>query len=201
VSLTEDEGASLDPADWGAFRRAAHDLLDRCIDRLECARDHPWQPMPDGLVEAYAISGPVRDVEELTRALAEDVMPYATGNTHPRFFGWVHGTGLASGLLSEMVAATMNSNCGGRDHGMSYMERAVVDWSRQVFGLPETASGILVAGTSQATVIALAAARVAALGAEVRKTGPIWPPTRASGFMSTGPSALGRDWPIPPGAV
>ena len=65
-------------------------------------------------------------------------MPYATGNTHPRFFGWVHGSGLPSGLLAEIAAAGMNSNCGGRDHIANYVEQAVIEWSRDVFGLPET---------------------------------------------------------------
>lgn len=165
------EGPGLDPADWDAFRAAAHALLDRCVDRLHSARDHPWRPVPLGLADLYAIGEPVQDPGAMAHILAEQVLPYATGNTHPSFFGWVHGTGLVSGLLSEMVSATMNSNCGGRDHGASYMERAVVDWCRQVFGFPASASGVLVAGTSQATVIALTAARIAALGPEVRKVG------------------------------
>ena len=33
-----DDPASLDPDDWDAFRAAAHDLLDSCIDRLAAAR-------------------------------------------------------------------------------------------------------------------------------------------------------------------
>jgi aromatic-L-amino-acid/L-tryptophan decarboxylase len=169
--MTSPEAGGLDPEDWTRFREAAHALLDRCIDRLEDARSHPWQPVPPDLDRTYAIGAPLPDPVELGDVLARDVLPHATGNTHPRFWGWVHGTGLASGLLSEMVAATMNSNCGGRDHGASRMERAVIDWSRRVLGFPETASGVLVAGTSQATVIALAAARVAALGPEVRSRG------------------------------
>jgi glutamate/tyrosine decarboxylase-like PLP-dependent enzyme len=70
-----------------------------------------------------------------------------------------------------MVAATMNSNCGGRDHGAVYVEREVIEWCRRCFGFPEGASGLLVAGTSQATVIALAAARTKALGAQSRQDG------------------------------
>lgn len=110
-------------------------------------------------------------LESLTQELLEHILPYATGNTHPRFFGWVHGSGLASGILSELVAATMNSNCGGRDHGAVYVERAVIEWCRQCFGLPTGASGVLVAGTSQATVIALATARLKALGQVSRQRG------------------------------
>lgn len=162
----------LDPADWGAYRRAAHALLDSCIDRLESAAEHPWQPVPETIREGYALDGaPLGDAAALTPLLRDTVLPYGTGNTHPRFWGWVHGTGLASGLMSEMVAATMNANLGGRAHGAAEMERAVIDWARAVMGFPPGASGVLVAGTSQATVIALACARVRALGPDVRTLG------------------------------
>lgn len=35
------EGPGLNPTDWDAFRHAAHDLLERCIDRIARARNHP----------------------------------------------------------------------------------------------------------------------------------------------------------------
>lgn len=165
-------GSLLDPQDWGAFRRAAHKLLDACMDRIEGARDHPWQPLPDDVRAGYALDGaPLGDAAALAPILADTVLPYGTGNTHPRFWGWVHGTGLASGILTEMVAATMNANLGGRAHGAVEIERAVIDWARQVMGFPPCASGVLVSGTSQATVIALASARLRALGAEARVEG------------------------------
>ncbi|MFC3612444.1 pyridoxal phosphate-dependent decarboxylase family protein [Lutimaribacter marinistellae] len=164
----------LDPSDWQEFRAAAHDLLDACIDRLASASEHPWQPTPEEVRATYALAetgGGMKDPAQLANDLRDSVLPYGTGNTHPRFFGWVHGTGLAEGLLSEMVAATMNANCGGRDHGTIYVERAVIDWTRRVMGFPESSSGVLVTGTSQATVIALQAARLRALGADMRTKG------------------------------
>lgn len=165
--------SDLDPENWDAFRSAAHALLDDCLDRQQNARDLPWQPVPQDVRDSYALpdAGVGMDATSLTKVLRDTILPYATGNTHPRFFGWVHGTGMAEGLLSEMVAAAMNSNCGGRDHGMVYVERAVIDWTRRQMGFPNTASGVMVTGTSQATVIALSAARLRALGPDVRKDG------------------------------
>ncbi|WP_322865443.1 pyridoxal phosphate-dependent decarboxylase family protein [Aquicoccus sp. G2-2] len=161
----------LDPQDWESFRALAHEVLEAAIERMSDARELPWVPVPEDVARGYAISGAPEPLEEVAGHLLREVMPYATGNTHPRFFGWVHGTGLATGLLSEMVSAAMNSNLGGRDHGAMRIEREVIAWARGVMGLPEGASGVLVAGTSQATVIALSAARLRALGADVRKTG------------------------------
>lgn len=103
--------------------------------------------------------------------LRSEIMPYATGNTHPGFFGWVHGTGAPIGVAAEMVAATMNANCGGRDHGAMQIEAAVIDWVTGLADMPPEAFGLLTSGTSQATVLALAAARVRMFGVDVRKKG------------------------------
>jgi glutamate/tyrosine decarboxylase-like PLP-dependent enzyme len=157
----------MDPKDWQAFREQAHRMLDASLDQLEQVRDRPWKPVPQEVRDGYTIRGEGGDVVE---RIARDVLPYHGGNIHPRFWGWVQGSGLASDLIAGMAGAAINANVGGRDHGAVYMERAVVDWTRQKMGLPEGAGGVLTAGTSQATVIAFQAARVRAMG-DVRRTG------------------------------
>lgn len=163
----------LDPADWDDFRSEAHRLLDTCINHLADVRNHPWRPLSEADRAPLSLGDPAEGcgIPALVDDLVRDVLPFSSGNTHPRFFGWVQGSGLASGLLSEMVVATMNSNCGGRDHGAVYVERAVIDWCRRNFGFPSQASGVLVSGTSQASVICLAAARLKALGTASRFSG------------------------------
>ncbi len=160
--------ASLDPDDWERFREQAHGLLDAAIDRMRDAAAHPWQPVPEAVRRACAIGAGKGGLAE---RLVSEVLPYHGGNPHPRFWGWVQGTGLASDMLAAIAGAAINANVGGRDHGAVYLERAVVDWTRRQMGLPEGASGVLVSGTSQATVIAFAAARLRALGAGVRRRG------------------------------
>ena len=66
-------------------------------------------------------------------------LPYATGNVHPGFMGWVHGGGTAVGMLAEMLAAGLNANLGGRDHMPIEVERQIVEWTRAMFGFPERA--------------------------------------------------------------
>lgn len=162
---------SLDPKDWDAFRAEAKALLDHCIDQMQNAGDRPWQHVPDGIEESYAIGQTAAQGGDVMARLRDDVLPYHAGNTHPKYWGWVQGTGLTTDVTAGMVTAVMNSNCGGRNHGANYMERAVIDWTRQQMGMPDTASGVLVTGTSQATVIGFSAARMRALGADVRKVG------------------------------
>lgn len=156
----------LDPQDWEAFRAEARRMLEASIDQLEQAAERPWQPVPDNLQARYEIG----QGGDLVSRIEQDVLPHHGGNIHPRFWGWVQGTGLASDLIAGMAGAVINGNLGGRDHGAVRMERAVIDWTRKKMGMPEGASGVLVTGTSQATVIAFQAARVKVLE-DVRKTG------------------------------
>ena len=167
-------GGSLDPSDWVAARALAHQALDEALDFLQNVRERPvWQAMPSSIKQGLAEPLPVggQELQETFRQFEQQVLPYATGNIHPRFFGWVHGSGTVPGVIAEMLAATLNSNCGGREHGAVYVERCVVDWCKQLFGYPATASGLLVSGTSMGTLVGLTVARNARAGWDVRQEG------------------------------
>ena len=164
---------TLDPVDWSAFRQQMHALVDACLDQLQDVRAHPWRPLDESARELVALGDAQMGVGLAATAneLLTNILPHHSGNTHPRFFGWVQGTGTMAGLMAEVVAATMNSNCGGREHGAIHVEREVIRWCAACFGLPATTSGVLTTGTSQATVIALATARLQALGGDSRRQG------------------------------
>lgn len=169
-----DANETLDPDDWEAVRRVFHDAVDRAIDSLRDIRAKPvWLPTPEATKEKLRSRPPraPEPLEHLLSSFAQDILPYGAGNIHPRFFGWVHGSGNVAGALGEMLAAFMNANVGGRDHVAVYVERQVIDWCKAIFSYPASSSGILTTGTSMATVIALAVARYAKSGAAVRKEG------------------------------
>ena len=113
------------------------------------------------------------------------IEPYSAGNTHPRFMGWVQGGGTAIGALAEMLAAGMNANCGGRDHAAIEVERQIARWSAELFGFPETASGIFVTGTSMANFVAVTVARAATLGAASRRDGIAASGQKLTAYVST----------------
>lgn len=162
-----DAPKDLDPEDWGQFRRQMHDLVDKLADRMEHVRDGPvWRPVPDGVKSEFDVALPRKGVGTAAslKMIDDLILPYATGNTHPRFMGWVHGGGTAGGMMAALVEAAMNSNAGGREQIAPYVELQVVRWMLELFGLPDTGSGILTSGTSMATQNALAVARHAVLG-------------------------------------
>jgi len=165
---------SLDPVDWHGFRVQAHRMLDDIIDYLEYIRERPvWQPTPQVVRDRFR--GPVpkqpTDLALVHDDFMHDILPYAVGNAHPGFMGWVHGGGNPAGMLAEMLAGGLNANLGGRDHAPIEVELQIVEWIRQLFGFPETASGLFVTGTSMANFIGVLVARTAALGPEVRRRG------------------------------
>jgi glutamate/tyrosine decarboxylase-like PLP-dependent enzyme len=165
---------SLDPTDWSGLRALGHRMLDDMFDHLEGLRAGPvWRKMPEPARQELRRplpAGPaaVEDVYEDFRRL---VLPYATGNLHPRFMGWVHGGGNPVGMLAEMLAGGLNANLGGRDHAPIEVERQVIAWAAEMLGFPEGASGVLVTGTSIANLIGVLVARSAQLGETARRDG------------------------------
>ncbi|MEC5218146.1 aromatic-L-amino-acid decarboxylase [Actimicrobium sp. GrIS 1.19] len=165
---------SLDPDDWHDFRQHSHRMLDDMLDYLETLRARPvWQPIPQSVRDEFTQALP-RAPGTLPAAHAQfmqSVLPYAVGNAHPGFFGWVHGGGTPVGMVAEMLAAGLNANLGGRDQMPIEVEHQVVQWVRELFQFPDSASGLFVTGTSGANLIAVLVARTRALGVAVRQHG------------------------------
>src|SRR5471030_509137 len=165
---------TLDPADWHGFRAQAHRMLDDILDYTEHIRERPvWQPIPQSVRDSFRQPLPQKPtgLASLHHIFMRDILPYSVGNVHPGFMGWVHGGGTPAGMLAEMLAAGLNANLAGRDQVPIEVERQVVQWVREMFGFPDTASGLFVTGTSIANLIAVLVARTAALGGGVRRQG------------------------------
>ena len=165
---------SLDPDDWSDLRALGHRMVDDMFDHLATLRDRPvWQPMPDALRQELRQPLPrgPSPAEAVYDNFQRLVQPYATGNLHPRFMGWVHGGGNPVGMLAELLAGGLNANLGGRDHAPIEVERQVIAWAAEMLGFPPDASGVLVTGTSIANLIGILVARSAKLGPSIRTGG------------------------------
>ncbi|MSP82745.1 MAG: cytochrome D ubiquinol oxidase subunit I [Alphaproteobacteria bacterium] len=174
MTLGDPDLPTLDPEDWDAYARSWHAQVDALIAHLRVRSAGPvWRPVPDALKRWASAPAPLEGVgiDAALREVRERLLPFATGNAHPRFFGWVHGSGTVGGAIAEMTAAALNANVGGRDHGAVYLERQVVGWFRDLFGLPQAAGGLLLSGTSMGNLVALALARNRGSGHDVRDEG------------------------------
>src|ERR1700710_450882 len=130
---------SLDPANWSDLRALGHRMLDDMFDHLAELRDGPvWRPMPAAVRQELrrALPRGPTPAEDVYADFQRLVQPYATGNLHPRFMGWVHGGGSPVGMLAEMLAGGLNANLGGRDHAPIEIERQVIRLCPGVVGGP-----------------------------------------------------------------
>ena len=165
---------TLDPQDWSVVRATGHRMVDDMLDWQQSVRERaPWQPVPDDVKsridEPVPFSG--MPLDQVYAAFLRDVLPYPTGNIHPRFWGWVMGTGTPTGMLAEMLATGMNPHLAGYDQAASLIEKKVISWLKSLMGFPETASGLLVSGGTAANLNGLLAARVGKAGWDVREEG------------------------------
>ncbi len=160
--LTKIKEESLDPEHWLEMRQLGHRMLDDMMDYLRDVRQRPIWKEPSVLArKSVKQSLPMipKSREEVYAEFAEHILPYNTNNIHPRFWSWVQGGGTAFGMLADMLASGMNSNVSIGDHMPMYVEQQVIEWSKQMMGFPDTASGLLTSGASLANITAMIVAR------------------------------------------
>jgi aromatic-L-amino-acid/L-tryptophan decarboxylase len=170
--LPHDE--TLDPADWTETRTVGHRMIDDLIDYLATVRERPpWRPVPSPTRARLSAGAPMEPtaLADVYAEVQRDILPYPTGNIHPRFWGWVMGTGSAVAALAELIAATMNPHVAGYDQSASLVERQVISWMAGLFGFPSSADGLLVSGGTMANLLGLAVARHVGAGFDVRAEG------------------------------
>jgi glutamate/tyrosine decarboxylase-like PLP-dependent enzyme len=165
---------TLDPADWETLRAIAHRAVDDSIAYLRDVRERPvWRPIPSE-VETFLARPLPQDPTPLERVYEDfqkNVFPYPMGNIHPRFWGWVIGTGTPTGALAEFLAAVMNPNVGGGAQLPHRLELQTCEWLKELVGFPQVATGLLVSGGSMANFVGLAVARNARAEIDVNQKG------------------------------
>jgi len=111
--------------------------------------------------------------DQILRDLDRVIVPGLTHWNHPSFFAYFPNTGSEPGIFGEMLTAAFNVN------GMVWqtspaateLEELVMDWLREMVGLPVTFKGMILDTASISTFHALAAARECITERSVREEG------------------------------
>jgi glutamate/tyrosine decarboxylase-like PLP-dependent enzyme len=152
---------SLDP---DSARRLGYRVVDALVERLVRLPDLPVgesagrAEMEARLRERLPEAG--CDPELVLDTVLRHVLAPGLRVDHPRFFGFVPSPGNPVAVLADALAAGFGVFAGAwlASPGAAMVETIVLDWLREICGLPATAEGVLVSGGSTANLTALAVA-------------------------------------------
>jgi len=170
---------SFGDLDSGAFRAEAHRLVDWISGYLEGVERYPVlaRVRPGEIREALPAAPPARGepLDEILADVERVVVPGLTHWNHPGFFAYFANSSPGPAVLAEALAAAFNANAmlWKTAPAATELELVVLDWLRQMLGLPAGLFGVIQDTASTSTLVALAAAREAVPGLDVRRRGLI----------------------------
>ena len=147
------------------FRRHGHNFVDWMADYLAGVENYPVmaQVKPGEITDKLASSAPEQG-EPMERIFADfqsQILPGITHWQHPSFFAYFPANSSPPSVLAEMLTATIAPQCmlWQTSPAATEMETRVLDWLRQMIGLPEGFEGVIQDSASSACLCALLTAR------------------------------------------
>ncbi|WP_254766492.1 pyridoxal phosphate-dependent decarboxylase family protein [Salinilacihabitans rarus] len=162
--MTTRDGPPAGDLDPDEFRELGYRTVDLIAEYYERIEDRPVYVQADPGRVAAAFDEPLpesgEDPDAILDAVEERVIPYATHNPSPRFFGFVMGSGTPLAPLADAIAATVNMNVGGWHPAPSgtEVERRCIRWLAEAIGYPPDTGGLLTSGGTMANVTAILSA-------------------------------------------
>jgi aromatic-L-amino-acid/L-tryptophan decarboxylase len=154
--------------DKNTMRQLGYRTVDLLVDWLE--RESPPLRRASPAEMRERLTGPPPDqpepFEQILEGLERDVLPFASRDGHPRFFGFIPFSGTWPGALGDLIASACNLYVGSwmESAGPSQVELEVLGWLKEWIGYPPEAAGSLVSGGSAGNMTAIACAREALAG-------------------------------------
>src|SRR5512133_1664472 len=145
-----ESAAELTPAQ---FREIGHKLVDQIAEFLSTIGERQVAPSTTPRELRALIGGdgvptagtdPATIVDEAAKLLFEN----STFNGHPRFFGYITSSAAPIGALADLLASSVNPNCGawGLSPMATEIEGQCVRWIAELLGMPQGTEGLLVSG-------------------------------------------------------
>lgn len=147
------------------MRRLGYLVVDTVVDHLRNRNNEPAILTGNARELAHRLhhalpESPI-DPEASIALLAEVALAHQQHGDHPRYFARVPGPSSFAAILGDWMGTGFNaitaSWAGGS--GPAAMELVVIDWLRELMGMPQETEGILVSGGSHANLTAFAAVK------------------------------------------
>lgn len=159
------------------FRRYAHKLADWMAGYMENVEKYPvkstvkpgeiFNKLPDVPPEQpESFDNIIRDIEEI-------IMPGITHWQSPNFFAYFPANASPPSILAEMITATLGAQCmiWETSPAAAELEEKVMNWLRDMIGLPGYFQGVIQDTASTATLAAILTAREKSTGFSVNENG------------------------------
>lgn len=147
------------------FRAWGQAELDWIAAYLNSIQEYPVLPaVAPGEIRSHLPANPP-EVGEPFRRILEDfeelILPGITHWNHPNFLAYFAVTASAPGILGELLTAGLNVNAMAwkTSPAATELEEHVLDWVRDLLGLPTEFAGVLQDTASSSTMVALLGAR------------------------------------------
>ena len=176
LDVAQQTGAVGD-MDTEAFRRYGHQVVDWMADYLANVGTYPVlaQTAPGAIRRSLPTQPPVHAeaMEDILADVDRVIMPGITHWNSPGFLAYFSITGSGPGILGEMLSGALNVNAmlWRTSPAATELEQVTLDWLRQMLGLPTPLFGVINDSASSGTLYALAAAREAIPGLQIRQKG------------------------------
>ncbi|MBV6418890.1 MAG: L-2,4-diaminobutyrate decarboxylase [Ignavibacteriaceae bacterium] len=147
------------------FRKSGHQLIDWIADYLNDIEKYPplSQVNPGDILKRIPESPPQKgeDIENVLKDVDKILMDGITHWNHPGFMAYFNSTSSGPGILAELLTAGLGINgmLWKTSPAFTELERAMMNWFRQMIGLPENYWGIIYDTASTSSMHAIASAR------------------------------------------
>ena len=159
------------------FRKHAHELVDWMADYYEKIEEYPVrsQVEPGEIEEQLPPSAPenAENFSSIFEDFEKIVVPGITHWQHPSFFAYFPANSSYPSVLAEMLTATLAAQCmiWQTSPAATELEERVMEWLRDMVGLPGEFHGVIQDTASTSTLVAILTARERATGFHVNARG------------------------------
>jgi aromatic-L-amino-acid decarboxylase len=163
--------------DIDEFRKRAHETVDWMADYMERVEAFPVMSpsAPGDTIRQLPPSAPERgeSYDDIMSDVGTIIMPGITHWQHPSFFAYFPANTSPPAILAEMVVSTLAPQCmlWQTSPAATELETRVMEWLREMLGLPEGFTGVIQDTASTATLCAILSAREKVTNHTINETG------------------------------
>ncbi len=154
------------------LRKYGYQVVDWIVNYIANLDKYPVlaQVEPGQIKDALPRSPPEtsESMDSILKDLDKIILPGITHWNHPAFFAYFSISGSAPGILGELLCSALNVNAmlWKTSPAATELEEVVLDWLRQMLGLPETFQGILYDTASVSSLHAMAGCKRGSSGSQ-----------------------------------